>query len=111
MKNKFFLLSILVVLTSCGSRNSSSLSSVSTSLNQSSISSSNENSFSSSSLVNNTTSSKKEEKLQTRIIACSDFQAKTGNFASQENIMDILEVMEDDGIDEADAFFCCGDYD
>ena len=111
MKNKFFLLSILVVLTSCGSRNSSSLSSVSTSLNQSSISSSNENSVSSSSLVMNTTSSKKEEKLQTRIIACSDFQAKTGNFASQENMMEILEVMEDDGIDEADAFFCCGDYD
>lgn len=47
----------------------------------------------------------------TRVIACSDYQAENGHHKSQENIWDIMAQMENDNIDYADAFFCCGDYD
>ena len=47
----------------------------------------------------------------TRVIACSDYQAENGHNKSQENVWDIMAQMENDGIEYADAFFCCGDYD
>ena len=46
-----------------------------------------------------------------RIVACSDFQGESGHLKSEENMLEILYCIEQDGIDEFDAFFCCGDYD
>lgn len=45
------------------------------------------------------------------IIAGSDFQNKNGNSAGKNQVRDILDAMEEDGITQADAFFFCGDYD
>ena len=47
----------------------------------------------------------------TRIIACSDYQAEQGHFSSGENLYEVMSKMEEDGVDYADAFFACGDYD
>ena len=47
----------------------------------------------------------------TRVIACSDFQAKSGHEESQENVRAILSAMEEDEIISADGFICAGDYD
>lgn len=45
------------------------------------------------------------------IIACSDFQNKSGNVDGAMNVNSILSAIRRDGITEADGFFCCGDYD
>ena len=52
-----------------------------------------------------------EDETFTRIIACSDFQGEKGHYNSEENMSQILLSIEEDGIDYADGFFCCGDYD
>ncbi len=47
----------------------------------------------------------------TTILACSDFQAESGNITGKSQIAEILAAMEKDGITSADGFFACGDYD
>ena len=65
---------------------------------------------SSSSKISSSSIIKTDEKF-TRIIACSDYQAEKGHFSSGENIYEVMSKMEEDGVDYADAFFACGDYD
>ena len=45
------------------------------------------------------------------ILACSDFQASSGNASGKQQVSAILEAMAKDGITSADGFFVCGDYD
>lgn len=45
------------------------------------------------------------------IIACSDFQATTGNEEGQTTVSELLKTMTDNGINKAEGFFCLGDYD
>ena len=46
-----------------------------------------------------------------RVIASSDFQGERGHLNSEENLLEVMAMIEEDGIDSADAFFACGDYD
>ena len=48
---------------------------------------------------------------KTTILACSDFQASSGNVSGKQQVSAILGAMEKDGITSADGFFVCGDYD
>ena len=56
-------------------------------------------------------SAKESDDGEITVIACSDFQNKTGNDQGQKTVMSILSAMKSDGISRADGFFCCGDYD
>lgn len=47
----------------------------------------------------------------TTVLACSDFQAETGNEEGQGIVSSILEAMAEDGITKVDGFLCAGDYD
>lgn len=51
------------------------------------------------------------EEKETVIIAASDFQPKAGNAAGKDAASAILSAIKADGIEKADGFFCCGDYD
>lgn len=48
---------------------------------------------------------------KTTILACSDFQASSGNASGKQQVSAILDAMAKDGITSADGFFVCGDYD
>ena len=65
---------------------------------------------SSSSKISSSSIIKTDEEF-TRIIACSDYQAEQGHFSSGENLYEVMSKMDEDGVDYADAFFACGDYD
>lgn len=69
------------------------------------------NSVSSSSVISSSSSSSIDYSKMTRVVACSDYQDDRGHLKSQENVLDILMSMEDNGVDEMDGFLCCGDYD
>jgi hypothetical protein len=59
-----------------------------------------------------TTNNKTEVKEEfSRVIASSDFQGERGHLNSEENLLEVMAMIEEDGIDSADAFFACGDYD
>ncbi|MBD5132917.1 MAG: S-layer homology domain-containing protein [Clostridiales bacterium] len=48
----------------------------------------------------------------TTVIACSDFQNENGNEEGKDFVKGLVEVIkEQTGIDSADGFLCCGDYD
>ena len=47
----------------------------------------------------------------TTILACSDFQASSGNASGKQQVSAILSAMAKDDITSADGFFVCGDYD
>ncbi len=47
----------------------------------------------------------------TTIIAASDFQNESGNVAGAQTLTTLLEVIGNNGVNSADGFFCCGDYD
>lgn len=51
------------------------------------------------------------ESDETTILACSDFQNESGSLAGRNTVEEILSAMQDDGIEPADGFFACGDYD
>lgn len=51
------------------------------------------------------------KEIISRVFACSDYQAERGHFSSEENLLEVLVKIEEDGKDYADAFFACGDYD
>jgi len=51
------------------------------------------------------------EEKETVIIASSDFQPKAGNAAGETAASAIISAIKADGIEKADGFFCCGDYD
>lgn len=48
---------------------------------------------------------------KTTVIACSDFQAESGNDAGAIQLQSLLDSIVREGIASADGFFCCGDYD
>ena len=52
-----------------------------------------------------------EDDEETTILACSDFQAESGNATGKSQVSAILDAMAQDGITSADGFFVCGDYD
>ncbi len=56
-------------------------------------------------------SSSIEEEITARIIACSDYQDPKGNMESEDNVCKIIDTMKENGINDIDNFFCCGDYD
>lgn len=47
----------------------------------------------------------------TTVIACSDFQNRSGNEAGAQTVQSITATMQNNGITSADGFLCCGDYD
>ena len=47
----------------------------------------------------------------TRVLAGSDYQHPDGNDAGQNTVNSIIGAIKADGIDEADGFIFCGDYD
>lgn len=47
----------------------------------------------------------------TTVIACSDFQNRSGNDAGAQTVQNITTMMQNSGITSADGFLCCGDYD
>ena len=66
--------------------------------------------------LNNNTENTTDNQIEieeefSRVIAVSDFQGEKGHLNSEENLLDVMSMMEEDDIDYADAFFACGDYD
>ena len=47
----------------------------------------------------------------TIVLACSDFQNESGNTAGEAVVKQLLSSIERNGINSADGFLCCGDYD
>lgn len=47
----------------------------------------------------------------TRVLAGSDFQHPDGNEAGQKTVTAIINAIKADGVDSADGFIFCGDYD
>ncbi len=93
------------------SSNSEDISSTKISSNEDSSSISNSEPISSTISNSNTgTSTITKEDKCTRIIACTDYQGVNGHSDSENNVKSILSSMNKNGINSADAFFCCGDY-
>ena len=69
------------------------------------------NNLSSSMVAPLSSSSNVDYSKMVRVVACSDYQDDRGHIKSQENVLDILMSMEENGIDEMNGFLCCGDYD
>ena len=47
----------------------------------------------------------------TRVLACSDFQNPDGNDAGKAVVAEVVQSIQNSGVDAVDAFLCCGDYD